>query len=109
MSRRRVAPRTSESASPRSAPPLANAFSGAPHSIAFGGRRGRAVGVESDGARDLKIQAGIAGDQPSVARVQEPVPDPAEQHLEPITKADEKRDVDGAPQEPRDEPAAREP
>src|SRR6185295_15071192 len=48
-------------------------------------------------------------DQARVPGVEHPVPEPAEQHLEPMAEADQERDMDGAPQEPRQESADLEP
>ena len=47
----------------------------------------------------------VARDEAGVARVQQPVPEPAEQYQHAITESDQKSDVNPAPEQPCEEAA----
>lgn len=57
------------------------------------------------GTRRLDINLGRARYEPGVSRIQEPIPKPTQQDLNAISKADQKGDVDAAPQKPGEKPS----
>ena len=53
----------------------------------------------------MDVEARVASNKSRVASVEQPAPEPAQEHLHTIAEADEEHDVDAAPQQPGKEAA----
>src|SRR5262245_52940427 len=49
----------------------------------------------------MDLEFCVAGDQPCIPAVEQPVPEPVHQNLDAIPKSDEERDVNSTPEQPR--------
>src|SRR5678810_396058 len=53
--------------------------------------------------RGMDLEVRIAGDEPRIAGIEQPAPEPVQEDLEAVSKIDEEHDMNAAPEQPREE------